>query len=135
MIQYLGRRLPVTFLGTALLLAPVTALSEEVPDALSVEWEGKKPCEKLYEDPHNRMARCVFPPGAVHVRHSHPGYISYVLSGGKGLVEDEKGKREVEVKTGASIELPPVPCHEFTNIGDTTLQYLIVEKKYQPVPR
>jgi quercetin dioxygenase-like cupin family protein len=77
----------------------------------------------------------VFPPGAVHVRHSHPGYISYVLSGGKGLVEDEKGKREVEAKTGASIELPPVPWHELTNIGDTTLQYLIVEKKYQPVPR
>jgi oxalate decarboxylase/phosphoglucose isomerase-like protein (cupin superfamily) len=27
----------------------------------------------------------------------------------------------------------PVPRHEVINIGDTTLQFLVVEKKYQPV--
>jgi len=45
------------------------ARAENVPDALSVEWEGKNPCEKLFEDAHVRMARCTFPPGAMHVCH------------------------------------------------------------------
>jgi len=29
---------------------------------------------------------------------------------------------------------PPVPWHEVTNIGNTTLQFLNVEKKYRPAP-
>jgi len=48
---------PGTFGGVNL------AMAENVPDALSVEWEGNKPCEKLFEDAHVRMARCTFPPG------------------------------------------------------------------------
>jgi hypothetical protein len=27
-----------------------------------------------------------------------------------------------------------IPWHEITNIGDTTLGFLVVEKKYEPVP-
>ena len=76
--------------GVATLLVPHTLRGESVPDALSVEWQGQKPCEKLFEDAQIRIARCTFPPGAVHVRHSHPGYLSYVLSGGKGQIQDEK---------------------------------------------
>jgi mannose-6-phosphate isomerase-like protein (cupin superfamily) len=57
-----------------------------------------------------------------------------VLSGGKGQLQDDKGTRQVEVRTGSYIDSPPIPWHELTNIGDTTLQYLIIEKKYQPVP-
>src|SRR5262249_36583799 len=33
--------------GTSVLVA-----AEDVPGALAVEWEGKKPCEKLFEDEH-----------------------------------------------------------------------------------
>ena len=36
-------------------------------DALSVEWQGKKPCDKLFEDAQVRIARCTFPPGAMTV--------------------------------------------------------------------
>jgi len=107
------------------------ARAENVPDALSVEWEGKNPCEKLFEDAHVRMARCTFPPGAMHVCHSHPAYLSYVVSGGQGQVQDEKGTRKVNFVTGALADVPPVPWHELANTGDTTLQFLIVEKKYQ----
>ena len=30
------------------------ARADDVPDALSVEWQGKKPCEKLFDDEHVR---------------------------------------------------------------------------------
>jgi quercetin dioxygenase-like cupin family protein len=123
-------RASAIFLSAAL-LPPLTAMAENVPDALSVEWQGHKPCEKLFEDAEVRVARCSFAPGAVHVCHSHPSYISYVLSGGKAQVQDEKGTREVELRTGSYVDVPSTPWHEVTNIGDTMLQFLIVEKKYQ----
>jgi quercetin dioxygenase-like cupin family protein len=117
-----------------LLISTSVAMSEDVPDALSVEWQGKHPCEKLYEDAQIRAIRCTFPPGAVHVRHSHPAYIVYTLSGGKAKVEDERGTRKVEPRTGTFNVNSPVSWHEFTNTGDTTISYVIVEKKYEPVP-
>ena len=49
--------------GVATLLVPHTLRGESVPDALSVEWQGQKPCEKLFEDAQIRIARCTFPPG------------------------------------------------------------------------
>jgi len=67
----------------------------------------------------------------VHVCHSHPGYLSYVVNEGQGQVQDEKGIRKIEVVAGAFANVPPIPWHEFTNIGDTTIQALIVEKKYE----
>jgi quercetin dioxygenase-like cupin family protein len=129
-------RLPIAALGIALGATPLAAWSESAPtpDALSVEWQGQKPCEKLLEDAQVRILRCTFPPGAMHVRHSHPGYFSYVLSGGKARIQDEKGTRQVEPRTGSHTNIPPVPWHEFTNTGDTTISYLLVEKKYEPVP-
>jgi quercetin dioxygenase-like cupin family protein len=123
-------RMLLVLAGATLLIAPSVLYGQDVPDALSVEWNGQKPCEKLYEDSQIRVARCTFAPGAMHVRHSHPAYLTYVLSGGKAKLDDEKGVRDVEVKTGAFIETPAPIVHELTNIGTTTLQYLVVEKKY-----
>lgn len=121
-------------LGVPLLLAASAAAAQPVPDALSVEWQGRKPCERLYEDGRIRVLRCTFPPGAVHLRHSHPGVVSYALSGGTAEVEDARGKRRVEIKGGNHSVNAPVPWHEFTNTGDTTIAYVLVEKKYEPVP-
>jgi quercetin dioxygenase-like cupin family protein len=120
--------------AVAIITAITVAKGADVPDALSVEWQGKHPCEKLFEDAQVRVARCTFPPGAVHVCHSHPSYFSYTVSGGRGQVQDGKGTRSVDVVSGAYIDIPPVPWLEFTNIGDTTIQYIVVEKKYQPPP-
>jgi quercetin dioxygenase-like cupin family protein len=118
-----------------LLAASLPATADDVPDGLSVEWQGKKPCEKLFEDVQVLVARCTFLPGAVHVCHGHPSYGFYVLSGGKAEIQDEKGTRKVDVATGAFVDSPPVPWHELANVGETTLQFLIVEKKYQTAPR
>jgi len=111
------------------------AQAADVPDALSVEWQGKHPCEKLFEDAQILVARCTFPPGAMHVCHSHPSYLSYVVSGGQAQVQDEKGVRKVNVVAGALADVPPTPWHELTNVGDTTLQFVVVEKKYQAGPK
>ena len=121
--------------GAALgiLITPFAAIADNVPDALSVEWQGKKPCEKVFEDTQVLVARCTLPPGTAHVCHSHPSYVSYVLSGGQGEVQDDKGTRKIDLATGAFSVSPPIPWHVFTNIGQTTLQFLIVEKKYEPV--
>jgi quercetin dioxygenase-like cupin family protein len=112
-------KLSLVFLGMTALAAPSASMAEDVPDALSVEWHGQKPCEKLFEDAQIRVSRCSFPPGAMHVCHSHPAYVYYVLSGGKAHVQDESGVRQVEVRTGSFVDSPPVPWHEITNIGDT----------------
>src|SRR6476620_4988388 len=115
----------------SLLAAPSAVMADDVPDALSVEWQGKKPCEKLFDDAQVRVVRCTFPPGAVHVCHSHPGYLSYVVNGGQGQVQDEKGIRKIDVVSGALLDVPPTPWHEFANFGDTTIQFVVVENKYQ----
>jgi quercetin dioxygenase-like cupin family protein len=84
-------KLLVSILGMAVLAVPLAASAEDVPDALSVEWQGIKPCEKLHEDDQIRILRCTFPPGSKHVRHQHPSNFSYVLSGGKLQVQNASG--------------------------------------------
>ena len=126
-------RYVVLFAALGLLISASTTRSEDVPDALSVEWQGQHPCEKLYEDAEIRALRCTFAPGAVHVRHSHPGNLVYTISGGKAKVQDDKGTREGQPKTGGFTSNIPTPWHEVTNIGDTTLSFLVIEKKYEPV--
>ena len=114
--------LAVAALGPPGILGGVNvARADDVPDALSVEWQGKKPCEKLFDDAHVRVARCTFPPGAVHVCHSHPAYLTYVVSGGQGQVQDEKGTRKIDVIAGVFADVPPIPWHEFANVGETTI--------------
>ena len=123
--------LAVAALGTSCILYDM-AKADDVPDALSVEWQGK--CEKLFDDEHIRVVRCTFPPGAVHVCHSHPGYLSYVVNEGQGQVQDEKGIRKMDLVAGALLSAPPTPWHEVANVGNTTLQFVVVEKKYQVAP-
>jgi beta-alanine degradation protein BauB len=105
--------------------------SRRCADALSVEWQGKKPCEKLHEDDQIRILRCTFPPGGKHVRHQHPANFVYVLSGGKLQEESTSGTRDLDVLTDAYVLSKPVPWHEVTNTGDTTERFIVVEMKYQ----
>ena len=130
MIRYVAGCLAVVVLFSA-----PRAMGEDVPDALTVEWQGQHTCEKLYEDAQIRALLCTLPPSAVHVRHSHPGNLVYTVSGGKAKVQDDKGTREGQPKTGGFSNNPPNPWHEVANIGDTTLSFLVIEKKYEPPPK
>ena len=49
-------RISIVLLGMALVITPLGVRGENVPDALSVEWQGQKPCEKLFEDDQIRMS-------------------------------------------------------------------------------
>ena len=124
------RKFTIAIIAAATSLIPF-ALGAQEPGALDVEWQGKKPCENLYEDDQIRILRCTLPPGAKHVRHRHPANFVYTLSGGKLEVTDATGTQRAEAVTDAAALSPPIAWHEGTNIGDTTVRYVVVEMKYR----
>ena len=123
-------------LSMAAALATVASMAAaraaDVMDALDAGWGGEKRCENLYEDDNIRVLRCTFPPNVGHERHSHPASFLYVLNGGRGTVTDSTGTREFQVKSDQSRPANAVEWHEMLNTGESTLRYLIVEKKYAP---
>jgi hypothetical protein len=64
-----------------------------------------------------------------HERHFHVAHFGYALGGGRMRITDENNVREVDLPTGTSYTSDGVPWHEVINIGDTTVSYLIVERK------
>ena len=112
------------------------ARAADIPDAGVAGWKGKKTCEVLHEDEKIRILRCAFPPNIGHERHFHPAAFTYVLSGGRLRITDARGTWQREsahrhrLATDKYIAGTPVQWHEMLNIGNTTLRFLIVEKKY-----
>lgn len=100
-----------------------------LPDPLAAGWQGRSVCEKLHEDAHQRVLRCTFPPGVGHERHFHPRHFGYALSSGRMRITDAKGTREVEIKAQSNFASDGVDWHEVLNVGDTPVQYLIVEPR------
>jgi hypothetical protein len=111
----------------AVLLA--LAAAAPLPDPLAAGWRGSKICEKLHEDSRQRVLRCTFPPGVGHERHFHARHFGYALSGGRMRINDAKGTRDVEIEAGSSFASDGVAWHEALNIGDSEVQYLIVEPR------
>ena len=110
----------------AAIQAPSTA---PLPDPLLAGWGGKPVCERLLEDERQRVLRCTFPPGVGHERHYHRPHFGYTLSGGRVRIADPAGTRESALLTGSTFTSAGVAWHEVLNVGDTTIQYLIVESK------
>jgi beta-alanine degradation protein BauB len=108
-------------------LAPPAAYG--LPDPLQAGWAGSPVCEKLHEDPHNRILRCTFPPAVGHERHFHAPHFGYVLAGGRAEIIDASGTHTVDLLEGTSSWSDGVEWHEARNVGDTTIVYLIVEPK------
>ena len=124
------KKLSAAIVAATILFVPFVAGSEE-PDALAVEWQGKKPCEKLHEDEQIRILRCTFLPGAKHLRHQHPSTFVYTLSGGKLERVNETGTSQGEAVTDTFVMNAPISWHEVTNVGDTTMRFVVVEMKYR----
>lgn len=98
-----------------------------LPDPLAAGWQGESVCEKLHESASQRILRCTFPPGIGHEKHFHVAHFGYAISGGRMRIESDSGVREVDLASGSSYTSNGTPWHEVLNIGDTTVQYLIVE--------
>ena len=101
--------------------------AESLPDPLAAGWQGKKVCETLHESIDIRVLRCTFPPGIGHERHFHAAHYGYALSGGTMKITDSSGTRTVELQTGSDFYSVGIDWHTVINVGETTVQYLIVE--------
>lgn len=110
------------------LLSACTTLPS-LPDPLVAGWKGEKVCERLHEDPEQRILRCTFRPDVGHERHFHRPYFGYAISGGRMQINDDTGIREADLPTGSSFVNDGIGWHEVLNVGDTTVIYLIVERK------
>ncbi len=82
----------------------------------------------LNENDRVRVLEVVFKPGDVAKLHHHPDHVIYALTGGKGKMTSGSKVQEMEIKTGAVIFLE-AQDHAFENIGNTTLDLLVVELK------
>lgn len=116
-------------LGSGWVSAVDLTTSLNLPDPLAAGWLGKSVCQKLHENEKQRVLKCRFPPGVGHTRHYHVKHFGYALSGGTMRLTDQTGVREVKLNTGSSYYSEGTPWHEVLNIGETTVEYLIVEAK------
>lgn len=121
----------------ALVFAPQAPLARHTPETTSLPtavdagWKGEKVCEVLTDNADMRVARCTFPPGGGHERHSHPPHWGYILAGSTMQMTDADGTVVRELNAGASWWSDGTQWHEVLNVGDTTGVYLIVEPKQQ----
>jgi quercetin dioxygenase-like cupin family protein len=76
-----------------------------------------------------RVLDAVLQPGDKEQMHSHPAYVTYVVSGGKIRNHLADGKTaEVELKTGDVLYREPL-THWSENIGTTPVHVVLVELK------
>jgi len=118
-----------TVLVLGLRTAAIAEPSSPLPTAFDAKWHGKTVCEPLFENAALRAARCTFPPGGGHERHTHPPHWGYIIEGGTMRINDAKGTNIRELKSGSNWWSDGIAWHEAVNIGTTTSVYIIVEPK------
>jgi len=126
-------QIPISIRGLIALLAisttSVASTTPMLPDPLAAGWNDVPVCELLHENSKQRILRCVFEPGMGHERHFHAPHFGYAIKGGRMRISDESGVKEVDLPTGSNFTSTGVVWHEVLNIGDTTVEYLIIEAK------
>jgi beta-alanine degradation protein BauB len=80
------------------------------------------------ENERMRVLKTTFKPGATARMHHHPQHMVYVLKGGKMRMESEGKTQELTLEEGQAVFLAE-QNHEATNIGDTTIDLIVVEMK------
>ena len=121
----------ISLSGLVIILATSVACTAKstLADPLQAGWNGALVCERLHEDPGQRILRCTFAPGVGHERHYHVPHFGYTIAGGRMRITDESGVREVDALTGGSFTSDGVTWHEVLNVGTTTAVFLIFERK------
>jgi quercetin dioxygenase-like cupin family protein len=78
-----------------------------------------------------RVIEGVLQPGDREQMHSHPAFVTYIVSGSKIRNHFADGKvLEAELNTGDTLWRDP-QTHWIENIGTTTLHFILVELKNQ----
>lgn len=102
---------------------------QTLDDPLQAGWKGEKVCTVLEENDKVRVLKCVFPPNVGHEKHYHPAHFGYTLKGGKFIITDATGTKEVNVPKDYHFYNEKIEWHKVLNIGDSTAVFLIVEPK------
>ncbi len=88
-----------------------------------------KYCKLLTDTGGIKMMLLTLPPGAKTASHTHPLNIGYVLKGGLYKWTYTNGKTEsFDMKVGDEFHGGSEPPHYSWNAGQTTLQFLLIEK-------
>jgi quercetin dioxygenase-like cupin family protein len=81
------------------------------------------------ENPRIRVLEATLKPGDKEKTHSHPGYVIYVIEGGRVRMHGADGTvTEAELRTGDVVYRDAV-THWGENIGNTTIRLELVELK------
>ena len=83
------------------------------------------------DKPDVRVLEAALPPGGKEQLHSHPASIIYVVAGGKFRSHSPDGKVSESVLTTGDVIYREPLTHWAENIGDTTIQLIVVELKNQ----
>ncbi len=113
------------------LISASVQAQEKLPDTIEAGWQGKPVCEVRYEDEQIRTGTCTYPPGVGQERHTHGPYFNYTISGGQLRVTSAAGTRDFDIIAGRSSKSDGVEWHELLNVGQTTIQFLFIETKYE----
>jgi len=82
----------------------------------------------LGENSRVRVLEVVFRPGDFAKMHHHPDHVLYAMSHGKMRLTSDGKTQEMEIKAGSVLFLD-AQDHEAKNIGNTTLDLLVMELK------
>lgn len=82
----------------------------------------------LNENERVRVLEVVFKPGESAPMHHHPEHVVYVLKGGR-LRLTSQGKTDDLDLTAGSVVFLKEQNHEAKNVGDSTIDLLVVELK------
>ncbi len=82
----------------------------------------------LNENETFRVLQVTFKPGDTARMHHHPQHLVYILKGGKLRFVSDGKTDEMDVKEGLVIFLKE-QNHEATNVGKSTVDLIVVERK------
>jgi quercetin dioxygenase-like cupin family protein len=82
----------------------------------------------LNENDKVRVLEVIYKPGDVAKMHHHPDHVVYALKGGKVSFSSGGKTQEMEIKAGSVLFLD-MQDHEVKNIGNTTLDLIVMELK------
>jgi quercetin dioxygenase-like cupin family protein len=88
--------------------------------------EGKM--EPALENDRVRVLKVTFKPGDTAARHHHPDHVIYVVNGGKLKLTVDGKTDNLDLKTGEAVFLNE-QWHEVENIGESTVDLVVVELK------
>ncbi len=82
----------------------------------------------VMENDRVRVLQATFEPGDKAVMHHHPDHVVYVLKGGKLRLTSEGKTNDMDLEPSKALFLNE-QTHEAENIGDKTVDLLVVELK------